>query len=86
MEEEGEKADDDDDAGGLRARLRVDGAAGRPDDVGDEHADAAPGEQRAAAQAIDEEGCGKGGGEVEDLRGTALLVGVLGAWMLPELT
>lgn len=68
VEVEGEEADNDDDTCGRGARGGVDGAAGRPNDVGDEHAEAAPVEEGASAEAVDEEGCAEGCGEVEDLR------------------
>jgi hypothetical protein len=68
VEVEREETHDDDVAGRLVVLLVVDSRARRPDDVGDQHPDAAPDEQGAATQTVDEEGCTKGGGEVEDLK------------------
>lgn len=67
VEIEGKQAHDNDDAGCAVARVVVDGAARRPDDVRRQHAHAGPDEQRAPADAVHQDGGGERGAEVEDL-------------------
>lgn len=65
--EEEDKGDDGAAQGGGFDAVE-DGGAGRPDDEGDEHANAGPEKQRAAAEAVHEQGCARCDGEVEDLK------------------
>lgn len=65
--EEEDKGDDGAAQGGGFRAVKNRGA-GRPDDEGDEHADPGPEKQRAAAEAVHQQGRAGRGGEVEDLQ------------------
>lgn len=67
MEVEHKETDNDNNAGRLASRVGVDSRAGRPDDVGDEHADTRPEKKGASAKTVDQEGCTQSGRKVEDL-------------------